>query len=326
MKKYPIKKKYKEVYMIDKNVLVTGGAGFVGSHLCDLLLSKGYNVTCVDNLITGSMKNICHIKSDKFLFMNHDVTEPLHIDEKIDFIFHLASPASPKDYLELPIETMKAGSFGTYYMLEFAKKHNSRFLVSSTSEIYGDPSVNIQSEEYWGNVNSIGPRSVYDEAKRFSEAMTMAFHRYFDLDIRIVRIFNTYGNRMRVNDGRAVPNFIRQALLNEDITIYGDGSQTRSFCHVNDEVEGIYRLMMSDYNLPMNIGNPDEYTVLQLADMILEITKSSSKVTFEDLPIDDPKQRRPDITKARNILKWEPVIPIREGLRETIEYFKNILI
>ena len=310
--------------------LVTGGAGFIGSHLCDLLLAKGHEIICVDNLITGSMKNIEHIKenkikNDRFSFIKYDVTKPLYIDENIDFIFHLASPASPIDYLELPIQTLKVGALGTYNMLGLTKEKGARFLLASTSEIYGDPLVNPQNEEYWGNVNPIGPRGVYDEAKRFAEAMTIAYHRYHKLDTRIVRIFNTYGPRMRLNDGRVVPNFIGQALRGEDLTVYGDGSQTRSFCYVCDEIEGIYRLMMSNYTSPMNIGNPDEYTILEFAKIILKITGSNSKIIFKDLPIDDPKQRRPDIDKANNILDWKPEISLEYGLKETIKYFKKTI-
>ncbi len=305
--------------------LVTGGAGFLGSHLCDLLLSKEYEVICVDNLITGSAENISHIKNEKFSYIRHDVTKPLYLEEKIDFIFHLASPASPIDYLELPIQTLKVGALGTHNMLGLAREKSARFLLASTSEVYGDPLVNPQSEEYWGNVNPIGPRGVYDEAKRYAEAITMAYHRYHRIDTRIVRIFNTYGPRMRLNDGRVVPNFIGQALRGEDLTVYGDGSQTRSFCYVSDEIEGIYRLMMSDYNLPVNIGNPEEHTILEFAKIILKITGSSSKITFKELPVDDPKQRRPDITKARELLKWEPVVLLEQGLKETIKYFKDIL-
>lgn len=304
--------------------LVTGGAGFLGSHLCDLLLAKGYEVICVDNLITGSMHNIAHVKSDKFSYVKHDVTKPLYLEEKIDFLFHLASPASPRDYLEFPIQTLKVGALGTHNMLGLAKEQGARFLLASTSEIYGDPLVNPQSEEYWGNVNPIGPRGVYDEAKRFAEAITMAYHRYHRLDTRIVRIFNTYGPRMRMDDGRVVPNFIKQALCCEDLTVYGDGSQTRSFCYVNDEIEGIYRLMKSGYTLPVNIGNPEEHTILEFAKIILRITGSSSKITFKPLPADDPKQRKPDITKARKLLKWEPKVSLEQGLIETIKYFRDM--
>lgn len=305
--------------------LVTGGAGFLGSHLCDLLLANGYEVLCVDNLITGNAQNIAHIKSDKFSYIKHDVTKPLYLDEKIDFLFHLASPASPIDYLELPIQTLKVGALGTHNMLGLAKEKGARFLLASTSEVYGDPLVNPQPEEYWGNVNPIGPRGVYDEAKRYAEAITMAYHRYHGIDTRIVRIFNTYGPRMRLNDGRVVPNFIAQALRGEDLTVYGDGSQTRSFCYVSDEIEGIYRLMMADYDLPVNIGNPEEHTIFQFANIILRIIGSGSKIIFKELPVDDPKQRRPDIAKARKLLKWEPKVPLENGIKETIKYFKDIL-
>lgn len=303
--------------------LVTGGAGFLGSHLCDLLLAKGYEIICVDSLITGNEQNIAHIKSGEFSFIEHNVAKPLYLDGKIDFIFHLASPASPIDYLELPIQTLKVGALGTHNMLGLAKEKGARFLLASTSEVYGDPLVNPQPEEYWGNVNPIGPRGVYDEAKRFAEAITMAYHRYHKLDTRIVRIFNTYGPRMRLKDGRVVPNFISQALRGEELTVYGDGSQTRSFCYVSDEIEGIYRLMMSDYTLPVNIGNPEEHTILEFAEIILKITGSRSKIAFKELPVDDPKQRRPDITKARKLLKWEPQVSLEAGLKETIKYFKT---
>jgi dTDP-glucose 4,6-dehydratase len=304
--------------------LVTGGAGFLGSHLCDLLLAKGYEVLCVDNLITGNTRNIEHIKSDRFSYIKHDVTKSLYLEEKIDFLFHLASPASPVDYLELPIQTLKVGALGTHNMLGLSKDQDARFLLASTSEVYGDPLVNPQNEEYWGNVNPIGPRGVYDEAKRFAEAITMAYHRYHKVDTRIVRIFNTYGPRMRLNDGRVVPNFIGQALRGDDLTVYGDGSQTRSFCYVSDEVKGIYSLMMSDYDIPVNIGNTEEYTILEFAKIIINITGSESKTVHKELPVDDPKQRRPDITKAREILKWEPKVSLKEGLKETIKYFKNL--
>lgn len=310
---------------MNMRALVTGGAGFLGSHLCDLLLSKEYEVLCVDNLITGNEQNIAHIKTNNFSFIKHDVTKPLYIEGKVDFIFHLASPASPIDYLELPIQTLKVGALGTHNMLGLAKEKGARFLLASTSEVYGDPLVNPQSEEYWGNVNPIGPRGVYDEAKRYAEAITMAYHRYHGIDTRIVRIFNTYGPRMRLNDGRVVPNFIGQALRGEDITVYGDGSQTRSFCYVSDEIEGICRLMMSDYTLPMNVGNPEEHTILEFAQIIIRITGSRSKIAFKELPVDDPKQRRPDITKARKLLGWEPQVRLDAGLKETIKYFKAIL-
>lgn len=306
-----------------KRILVTGGAGFLGSHLCDLLLLKGYEVICVDNYITGNKNNIKHINTDKFSFIEHDVTKPLYLEEKIDFLYHLASPASPIDYQLLPIQTLKVGAIGTHNMLGLAKDKGARFLLASTSEVYGDPLLHPQNEEYWGNVNPIGPRGVYDEAKRFGEAMTMAYHRIHKLDTRIARIFNTYGPRMRLNDGRVVPNFIGQALCGDGITVYGDGSHTRSFCYVSEEIEGIYRLMMSDYSLPVNIGNPEEYTIIEFAKIIVRLTRSESKITFKDLPIDDPKQRKPDITKARNILEWEPKISLEQGLKETIKYFKD---
>ena len=304
--------------------IVTGGAGFLGSHLCDLLLENGHEVICIDNLVTGNAKNIEHIKLDKFTYLKHDVTKPIYFGDKIDYIFHLASPASPMDYLELPIQTLKVGALGTYNMLGLAKEQGARFLLASTSETYGDPLVNPQPETYWGNVNPIGPRGVYDEAKRYAEAITMAYHRYHGVDTRIVRIFNTYGPRMRLNDGRVVPNFIGQALRGEDLTVYGDGSQTRSFCYVGDEVDGIYRLMMSDYALPVNIGNPEEHTILEFAKFVLDITGSNSRIVYNELPVDDPKQRRPDIKKARNLLNWEPKIGLREGLEGTVAYFKRL--
>jgi dTDP-glucose 4,6-dehydratase len=305
--------------------IVTGGAGFLGSHLCDLLLGKGHEVICIDNLVTGNTRNIEHIKSERFTYLKHDITKPIYFGDKIDYIFHLASPASPIDYLELPIQTLKVGALGTYNLLGLAKEKGARFLLASTSEVYGDPLVNPQPEEYWGNVNPIGPRGVYDEAKRYAEAITMAYHRYHKMDTRIVRIFNSYGPRMRINDGRVVPNFIGQALRGEDITVYGEGSQTRSFCYVSDEVEGLYRLMMSDYTLPVNIGNPQEHTILEFAEIILRMTGSSSNIVFRELPEDDPKQRRPDIGKARELLEWEPEVGLEEGLRETIGYFNEIL-
>jgi dTDP-glucose 4,6-dehydratase len=306
-------------------VLVTGGAGFIGSHLCDLLLARNHEVLCVDNLATGNKNNIIHIENDNFSYIRHNVTKPLYLEERIEWIFHLASPASPIDYLELPIPTLKVGALGTYNMLGLAKEKNARFLLASTSEVYGDPLVNPQSEEYWGNVNPIGPRGVYDEAKRFAEAITMAYHRYHGVETRIARIFNTYGPRMRLNDGRVVPNFVGQALNEKDLTVYGDGSQTRSFCYVSDGIEGIYRLMMSDYSDPMNIGNPEERTILEFANFVLKLTGTSSKIVFKELPEDDPKQRRPDITKARKILNWEPKVSLEEGLRNTIQYFKGVL-
>ena len=305
--------------------IVTGGAGFLGSHLCDLLLEKGHEVICIDNLVTGNIRNIEHIKSDSFTYLKHDITKPIYFGDKIDYIFHLASPASPIDYLELPIQTLKVGALGTYNMLGLAKEKGARFLLASTSEVYGDPLVNPQPEEYWGNVNPIGPRGVYDEAKRYAEAITMAYHRYHGIDTRIVRIFNTYGPRMRLNDGRVVPNFIGQALRGEDLTVYGDGSQTRSFCYVSDEVDGIYRLMMSDYMLPVNIGNPEEHTILEFANIIIKMMGGGSKIVFKELPVDDPKQRRPDITKARKVFGWEPKVSLERGLMETIGYFREIM-
>lgn len=307
--------------------LVTGGAGFLGSHLCDLLISKGHEVICVDNLITGTNNNIAHIQEsnpDDFNLIHHDISKPLFIDEDIDYIFHMASPASPVDYLEFPIQTLKVGALGTYNMLGLAKEKGSRMLIASTSEVYGDPLVNPQPEEYWGNVNTIGPRGVYDEAKRYAEAITMAYNRYHNIDTRIVRIFNTYGPRMRGNDGRVVPNFINQALKGEDITVYGNGSQTRSFCYVLDEIEGIYRLMMSDYCEPVNIGNPNEISVLEFAEIVIDIMGSKSNIIYCDLPQDDPQVRRPDITRAKNLLGWEPKVDLQDGLEKTIEYFRGM--
>lgn len=301
--------------------IVTGGAGFLGSHLCEHLLKKDHEVICIDNLITGTTKNIEHIKSDRFTYIQHDVTKPIYFGDKIDYIFHFASPASPIDYLELPIQTLKVGALGTYNMLGLAKEQRARFLQASTSEVYGDPLVNPQPESYWGNVNPIGPRGVYDEAKRYAEAITMAYHRYHGIDTRIVRIFNTYGPRMRAKDGRVVPNFINQALNGKDITVYGDGSQTRSFCYVSDLVEGIYRLMISDFCEPLNLGNPEELSVLEFAKIIIGLTGSNSQIIHEALPLDDPKVRRPDITRAKEILGWNPKVGLREGLEKTIEYF-----
>jgi dTDP-glucose 4,6-dehydratase len=303
--------------------IVTGGAGFLGSHLCDLLLKKGHEVICIDNLVTGNTRNIEHIDSDKFTYLNHDITKPIYFGDRIHYIFHLASPASPIDYLYLPIQTLKVGALGTYNMLGLAKNQGARFLLASTSEVYGDPQVNPQPETYWGNVNPIGPRGVYDEAKRYAEAITMAYKRYHGMDTRIVRIFNTYGPRMRIDDGRVVPNFIGQALRGEDLTVYGDGKQTRSFCYVSDEVDGIYSLMMSDYTWPVNIGNPDEHTILEFARKVLEITGSNSRMVLKDLPEDDPKVRRPDISRAKDILGWEPKVELRDGLKMTVEYFRK---
>lgn len=305
--------------------IVTGGAGFLGSHLCDYLLEQGHQVICVDNLITGSAWNLQHITSSDFTYLEHDVTKPLYVEEDVDFVFHFASPASPVDYTRLPIQTLKVGALGTHNMLGLAKAKGARFMLASTSEVYGDPLVSPQPESYWGNVNPVGPRGVYDEAKRFAEAMTMAYHRYHGLDTRIVRIFNTYGPRMRLDDGRVVPNFVSQALRGEALTVYGDGSQTRSFCFVSDEIEGIYRLMMSEYVEPVNIGNPEEYTILEFAKVIIELTGTDSDIVFRPLPTDDPRQRRPDISLARRLLDWEPVVSLREGLMETIKYFKNRL-
>lgn len=303
--------------------IVTGGAGFLGSHLCDFLLSKGHEVICIDNLVTGNTKNIDHIESDRFIYLKHDVTKPIYFGDKIDYIFHLASPASPIDYLDLPIQTLKVGAVGTYNMLGLAKEQSARFLLASTSEVYGDPLVNPQPESYWGNVNPIGPRGVYDEAKRYAEAITMAYHRYHSIDTRIVRIFNTYGPRMRAGDGRVVPNFINQALCGEDITVYGDGSQTRSFCYVSDLINGIYRLMMSDYTEPVNFGNPDEMSVLEFAEQVIEVTKSGSGIVFKELPVDDPKVRRPDIGRAKDVLEWEPKVGLVKGLEQTVDFFKQ---
>ncbi|MBN1396980.1 MAG: SDR family oxidoreductase [Bacteroidetes bacterium] len=302
--------------------VVTGGAGFLGSHLCDRLLSEKHEVVCIDNLITGDTANIAHlIGNPKFSFIQHDVTNYIYIDGSVDFIFHFASPASPIDYLKLPIQTLKVGSLGTHKALGLAKAKKARFFIASTSEVYGDPLVHPQEESYWGNVNPVGPRGVYDEAKRFSEAMTMAYHRYHGIDTRIVRIFNTYGERMRLNDGRAIPAFMSQAIRNEDLTVFGDGSQTRSVCYVSDLIDGIYKLMISAYDMPMNIGNPEEVTILELAKEILRLTGSRSKIIFQDLPEDDPKVRQPDITKAREILGWMPIITREEGLARTYKYF-----
>ncbi len=306
-------------------VLITGGAGFIGSHLCDYMLSKGHHVICMDNFITGDIANIEHIRDERFLFIKQDVTNYLYVEGKLDYILHFASPASPIDYLNHPIQTLKVGSLGTHKALGLAKEKGAVFVLASTSEVYGDPLVHPQKEDYWGNVNPIGPRGVYDEAKRFAEAITMAYNRYHGVRTRIVRIFNTFGTRMRIKDGRAIPNFISQALNGEDITVFGDGGQTRSFCYVSDLVEGIYRLMMSGETEPVNIGNPNEMTVLQLAERILKKTGSKSKIVFKPLPVDDPKQRRPDISKAKKLLKWEPVVSLEEGLDRTIEYFKEKL-
>ncbi|MBW7888506.1 MAG: SDR family oxidoreductase [Bacteroidetes bacterium] len=306
------------------NSVVTGGAGFLGSHLCERLLNEGHKVVCMDNLITGSLNNIEHLFLNKnFLFIQYDVTNYIHVPGEVQYVWHFASPASPIDYLKLPIQTLKVGSLGTHKALGFTKAKNARFLIASTSECYGDPEVHPQVEEYWGNVNPVGPRGVYDEAKRFAEAMTMAYHRYHGVQTRIVRIFNTYGERMRINDGRAIPAFVSQALRGEDVTVFGDGSQTRSVCYVSDLIDGIYKLMMSDYVMPVNIGNPEELTMLELAKEIIALTNSKSKIIYKELPADDPKIRQPDITKAKTILKWEPKVKREEGLKKTIEYFRT---
>ena len=303
--------------------LVTGGAGFLGSHLCEYLVNKEHEVICMDNLITGSKQNISGIKSGNFHFVNHNVSEFIDLDGDLDYILHFASPASPIDYLDLPIQTLKVGALGTHNALGVAKAKNATFLLASTSEVYGDPLVHPQPEEYWGNVNPIGPRGVYDEAKRFAEAITMAYHRTHGINTKIVRIFNTYGPRMRIKDGRAIPNFLKQALTGEDLTIYGNGSQTRSFCYVTDLVEGIYRLLMSDQHEPVNIGNPVEMTIQQMANKILQATQSKSKIVQLSLPEDDPKTRQPNITLARKLLDWEPKVSLDEGLESTLEYFKQ---
>ena len=312
--------------MNKKRVLVTGGAGFLGSHLCDRFLNEGWDVVCMDNLITGSADNISHlIGSPGFEFIKHDVTNFIHVSGHLDLILHFASPASPIDYLEMPIQTLKVGSLGTHKALGLAKEKKARFLLASTSEVYGDPLVHPQPESYWGNVNPIGFRGVYDEAKRFAEAMTMAYHRYHQVETRIVRIFNTYGPRMRLDDGRALPTFMAQALRGESITVFGKGEQTRSFCYVDDLIEGIYRLSQSDEVEPVNIGNPEEITIFDFAKEIVELTGSRSQIVFKDLPKDDPQVRRPDITRARKILNWEPKIPRRDGLEKTLDYFKKIV-
>jgi dTDP-glucose 4,6-dehydratase len=299
--------------------LVTGGAGFLGSHLCDRLVEDGYRVICVDNLETGSLQNVEHLRGDQFLFINHDITRHLDVAEEIDAIYHLASPASPIDYLRLPLQTLKVGSRGTHNALGLAKWKRARFLLASTSEVYGDPLIHPQPETYWGNVNPIGPRGVYDEAKRYAEALTMAYHRQQGVDTCIVRIFNTYGPRMRPHDGRAIPTFVRQAIADEPLTVFGDGSQTRSFCYVDDLVSGLIALAASGEHLPVNIGNPAEYTLLELAKKVLEATGSSSEIVFEALPVDDPKVRQPDITRARQLLGWEPQVSLEEGLRRLLQ-------
>lgn len=312
--------------MSKKRVLVTGGAGFLGSHLCDRFIQEGWDVVCMDNLVTGNADNISHlIGQPGFEFVKYDVTNFVHVSGSLDLILHFASPASPIDYLEMPIQTLKVGSLGTHKALGLAKEKKARFLLASTSEVYGDPLVHPQPETYWGNVNPIGFRGVYDEAKRFAEAMTMAYHRYHHVETRIVRIFNTYGPRMRLDDGRALPTFMAQALRGEDITVFGKGEQTRSFCFVDDLIEGIYRLSQSDESDPVNIGNPEEITILDFAREIIELTGSRSKIIFKDLPKDDPQVRRPDITRAKAILNWTPQIPRKEGLEKTLDYFKSIV-
>ncbi len=308
-----------------KRILITGGAGFLGSHLCDRFIKEGYHVIAMDNLITGDLKNIEHLfKLEQFEFYHHDVSKFIHVPGQLDYILHFASPASPIDYLKIPIQTLKVGSLGIHNCLGLARVKNARVLIASTSEVYGDPTVHPQPEEYWGNVNPVGPRGVYDEAKRFQEAMTMAYHTYHGLETRIVRIFNTYGPRMRLNDGRVLPAFIGQALRGEDLTMFGDGSQTRAFCFVDDLVEGIYRLLLSDYPHPVNIGNPDEITIKEFGEEIIKLTGTSQKLISLPLPTDDPKQRKPDITKAKSILGWEPKVSRAEGLKITYEYFKSL--
>lgn len=312
--------------MNNKRILITGGAGFLGSHLCDKFIGHGYTVVCMDNLITGSMDNIAHLLGNpQFTFIHHDVTNYMYVEGNVDYILHFASPASPIDYLKFPIQTLKVGSLGTHKALGLAKVKNARFLLASTSEVYGDPLIHPQQESYWGNVNPVGSRGVYDEAKRFAEAMTMAYQRYHGVETRIIRIFNTYGPKMRIEDGRAIPAFMSQALHNQPLTVFGDGSQTRSVCYVDDLVEGIYRLLLSDENMPVNIGNPDEISMLDLAKEIIDITGSKSDIIFKELPEDDPKIRQPDITIARTRLQWEPRIQRREGLIKTMEYFKKRL-
>ena len=311
--------------MQQKRILITGAAGFLGSHLCDRFIKEGYRVIGMDNLITGDLKNIEHLfQLENFEFYNHDVSKFIHVSGELDYILHFASPASPIDYLKIPIQTLKVGAMGTHNCLGLAKAKGARILVASTSEVYGDPLVHPQTEEYWGNVNPVGPRGVYDEAKRYMESITMAYHTYHNVDTRIIRIFNTYGPRMRLNDGRALPAFIGQALRGEDMTVFGDGSQTRSFCYVDDLVEGIYRLLMSDYNMPVNIGNPDEISLKDFAQEILQLTGNKVKIVYKPLPVDDPKQRQPDITKAKTLLGWQPTVNRGEGLKITYDYFKSL--
>jgi dTDP-glucose 4,6-dehydratase len=311
--------------MTRKRVLITGAAGFLGSHLCDRFIREGFHVIGMDNLITGDLKNIDHLFSlEQFEFYHHDVTKFIHVPGSLDYIMHFASPASPIDYLKIPIQTLKVGAMGTHNCLGLAKAKSARILVASTSEVYGDPLVHPQTEEYWGNVNPVGPRGVYDEAKRYMESITMAYHTFHQVETRIVRIFNTYGPRMRLNDGRALPAFVGQALRGEDLTVFGDGSQTRSFCYVSDLIDGIYKLLLSDYDMPVNIGNPNEISLKDFAEEILELTGNKVKIIYKPLPVDDPKQRRPDITKAKNLLGWEPKVGRSEGLKLTYEYFSSL--
>ena len=308
-----------------KRILITGAAGFLGSHLCDKFISKDYEVIAMDNLITGDLKNIEHLfKLENFEFYHHDITKFVHVPGTLDYILHFASPASPIDYLKIPIQTLKVGSLGTHNLLGLAKEKDARILIASTSEVYGDPLVHPQNEDYYGNVNTIGPRGVYDEAQRFQESITMAYHRFHGLETRIARIFNTYGPRMRLNDGRVIPTFIGQALRGEDLTVFGDGKQTRSFCYIDDQIEGLYRLLLSDYSLPVNIGNPYEITILDFAKEVIKLAASKQKITYKDLPQDDPLQRQPDISKAKEILNWEPKVTREDGMRKTYDYFRSL--